>query len=653
MSGRIVAGAAVALACALALALGRPGAAIAGCGGTVTSAPRHHPAGRLPPLALGDSTMLLSLPGLAAAGYDGNAHGCRQLVQTLPMLAQLRAQRRLPHMVTIALGSNCCATAQQIGQLLSILGPTRLLVLVTPVHAPSTDALERSEARAHPGRILLLDWERTSAGHGSWFQPDGLHLTMPGVYAFTALLARALPYAYEPCPPAPGRARSSRRRARRAQRQRVQRVQRTQRRRAQRAQRRRAQQQRRAQRRRARTAADPPAASEPASPALSLTLTDARPGWVAAQLTGPPGATVSLGERRAGAVKPLQTVTMPASGTIDVPRLLSWLCSPRSRTVVASSTGAAGATDTIKTPSCSGRLRVRASARGRVGRTLAVRVSDRWRVGDAPLRVCVTGPGGLPACRRGSLAPGRASERIRVALTRPGRWTVAIGTGYGRAAVRRVWASHPGGRLRLLAAGDSEMQILDDMLGQDLDPHGVRVTSDARISTGLTNSFFFDWQREARRQAAATRPDVSLVYMGANDGYAVAGPDGKPVQCCGRAWSEGYANLAARMMATLLRGQAGRVYWFLLPAPRPANFHSLFDAVNAGIRLAARRFPGRVSLIDANAFFTPGDRYRNQMTYKSHSFTIHESDGIHISAAADAVAAQLVLARLRSDHVIR
>ncbi|MGH2875148.1 MAG: hypothetical protein ACRDLV_02730, partial [Solirubrobacteraceae bacterium] len=458
-----------------------------------------------------------------------------------------------------------------------------------------------------------------SAGHGSWFQPDGLHLTMPGVYAFTALLARALPYAYQPCPRSLRHQRSERRRTRG----------------------------------RARTAADPPTVGGPSGSALDLTLTDGHAGWVGAQLTGPPGAAVSLGEGRAGEVTPLQTVTLPASGTVAVPRLLSWLCSPRSRTVVASAPGAADVTATIRTPSCAGRLRVRAPARARVGRRIAVRVSDRWRIGGAPVRVCVTGPGGLPACRRGSLSPGRTSERVRVALARPGRWTVGIGTGYGRAVVRRVWASHPGGRLTLLAAGDSEMQILDDMLGQDLAPHRVRVSSDARISTGLTNSFFFDWQREARRRAVSLRPDVSLVYMGANDGYSVAGPDGKTVQCCGRAWSEGYATLAARMMATLLRGQAGRVYWFLLPAPRPANFHSLFDAVNAGIRIAARRFPGRVSLIDANAFFTPGDRYRDQMTYRGHSFTIHEADGIHISAAADAVAAQLVLARLRSDHVIR
>ena len=62
---------------AMLVALCFPAISHAGCGGTVTSHPGTHPTGQLPPLAIGDSTMLLSLPGLAAEGYQTNAHGCR------------------------------------------------------------------------------------------------------------------------------------------------------------------------------------------------------------------------------------------------------------------------------------------------------------------------------------------------------------------------------------------------------------------------------------------------------------------------------------------------------------------------------------------------------------------------------------------------
>ena len=197
------------------------------------------------------------------------------------------------------------------------------------------------------------------------------------------------------------------------------------------------------------------------------------------------------------------------------------------------------------------------------------------------------------------------------------------------------------------------MQILDTFISQALAPNGVGVTSDARISTGLTNSSFFNWQAEARRRASGLTPDVSIVFMGANDGFGVAGPGGHQVGCCGADWSAGYANLAAEMMRTLLRGGAGRVYWVLLPAPSPANFHAVFDGVNAGLRQAAARFPGRVGLIDLNGFFTPGNVYRNYMTYRGHGLVIHEADGIHLSAAADHVATMVIKQQLIADHVIR
>jgi hypothetical protein len=60
-----------------------------------------------------------------------------------------------------------------------------------------------------------------------------------------------------------------------------------------------------------------------------------------------------------------------------------------------------------------------------------------------------------------------------------------------------------------------------------------------------------------------------------------------------------------------------------------------------------------VRLIDANAFFTPGNRYRDFMTYQGRGFVIHESDGVHLSTASDTVAAQLVVHQMLADHIIR
>jgi len=208
-------GAPVVTALTLALiALAAPGVSQAGCGGTEIAYAHSHPRGQLPPLALGDSTMLLSLPGLSAAGWTANAHGCRTVRQALGILGHLRARHQLPHMVAIALGSNGGLASPDINEALRLICCGRILVLVTPRELGGRSgrpaAIERAAAHAHHDRVLLLDWVADSVGHPEWFQPDRLHLTFRGVAAFNALLAHALPYAYSPCPPKPARHAGSR-----------------------------------------------------------------------------------------------------------------------------------------------------------------------------------------------------------------------------------------------------------------------------------------------------------------------------------------------------------------------------------------------------------------------------------------------------------
>jgi len=227
--------------------------------------------------------------------------------------------------------------------------------------------------------------------------------------------------------------------------------------------------------------------------------------------------------------------------------------------------------------------------------------------------------------------------------------SASVGDTPARGAARRT-ATH--GHITVFAGGDSEMQILDDDLANALAAEHVSASSTAVPGSGLTNPSVFDWQRAARATARRLHPDVSVIFIGANDGFSTPGPHGTRENCCGAAWSAGYATLVRAMMRTLLQGTRSRVYWFLLPAPAGAGYATLFDAVNAGIRRAARAFPTRVGLIDADAYFTPGNRYRNAMDVDGLSFTIHEPDGVHLSSSADGYAAQLVLRRMRADHVI-
>jgi hypothetical protein len=163
------------------------------CGQTTQVSPRQSLGSGAAPLAVGDSVLYDAADALSYYGFETNAMVCRTMAQGVVWLQDHAGN--LPVLVVVALGTNGAVTTGQINELLAILGPSRLLALVTPhdgnyAYVPG---LIRLAASQHPGQIILLDWDRLSAGHPDWFAPDGIHLgSAAGIDAFARLVASSL-----------------------------------------------------------------------------------------------------------------------------------------------------------------------------------------------------------------------------------------------------------------------------------------------------------------------------------------------------------------------------------------------------------------------------------------------------------------------------
>jgi hypothetical protein len=148
------------------------------------------PAAHARPLIVGDSVTVAAAAKLRATGWDVEARKNRTMLQGL---ALLRSRRLLPATVAIALGTNAGVFKHDVAAALRIVGRRRRLVLVTPreVRGEGTHDADvmRVLARRHPLRIVLVDWARSSRGHGAWVTGDLIHLTPSGASAYTAMLA--------------------------------------------------------------------------------------------------------------------------------------------------------------------------------------------------------------------------------------------------------------------------------------------------------------------------------------------------------------------------------------------------------------------------------------------------------------------------------
>lgn len=161
------------------------------CGYEVHAVPHHsHVRGHRSGLVIGDSTGVFATPKLAHRGLEADAKECRQFAEGVAIIRSRRAAGRLPHLVVLALGANGPVSSAQINAALTAVGRGRVLGLVTPRNLASSTASMRAAARRRPGRVLLIDWRRYSAGHYAWFAADGLHVNDAGARAFASLIAR-------------------------------------------------------------------------------------------------------------------------------------------------------------------------------------------------------------------------------------------------------------------------------------------------------------------------------------------------------------------------------------------------------------------------------------------------------------------------------
>jgi len=214
-------------------------------------------------------------------------------------------------------------------------------------------------------------------------------------------------------------------------------------------------------------------------------------------------------------------------------------------------------------------------------------------------------------------------------------------------------ASGAGTGGRVLATGDSMIQYVDAALSQRLERRRrVRVASDAHVSTGLSKPSLLNWPRYAKQQVRRYRPRVTVMFIGANDGFPMTNRSGRSVGCCGKQWRDEYARRAMAMMRTYGRRGRGRVYWLLLPQARSGFFRRVFPAVNAGVRKAARRSGNRRQLIHLNRVFTPGGRFRSAMRYRGRLVTVRQPDGVHLTPAGASIAADEVVAAIDRGHAL-
>jgi hypothetical protein len=200
-------------------------------------------------------------------------------------------------------------------------------------------------------------------------------------------------------------------------------------------------------------------------------------------------------------------------------------------------------------------------------------------------------------------------------------------------------------------AGPLRVVEIGDSLGIDLGyameawpSSAVHLTMAARGATGLSNTGYYDWQRALGHLLASTRPQVVVVFLGANDLQSIfAGPTVLYEET--PAWDAAYA---ARVTAILSESVASgaRVLWIGEPAMQKPFLSAGMALLDGIAQQVIAHYPGEAAYLSSDSVLAPGGTFAFDVSGPTGQLQrVRTPDGVHLMpAGADLLAAAVAQA---------
>jgi hypothetical protein len=175
--------------------------------------------------------------------------------------------------------------------------------------------------------------------------------------------------------------------------------------------------------------------------------------------------------------------------------------------------------------------------------------------------------------------------------------------------------------------------------------HAAGITSyhsHCQTSTGLINSWYFDWFTQLRHDMSTYHPQITAFLIGTNDWQALRTSTGSSEVNGSPAWIKEYRRRIADAVQIMLHGGVQRIYWIGLPPMRSGRLNQRIATVNRIVRSVVTRYP-RVTYVELWSHFdTPRGGFDARWRL---------GDGVHFDTAGIHRALDVVWAAIRKGSL--
>lgn len=204
------------------------------------------------------------------------------------------------------------------------------------------------------------------------------------------------------------------------------------------------------------------------------------------------------------------------------------------------------------------------------------------------------------------------------------------------------------------SAGKCTILIVGDSLGNNLaygmqrqleKTAGIDLVIKSKASTGLSNSWFYNWPKEIKPFISDNNPDLVIVMLGTNDHQNMK-IDGEVSEFGSKKWNAKYESEATKMISQSIDSGA-YVVWVGLPIMQSSYFASYMSVLNDRSSSAVAENEGATFIPTWDYMADSRGKYREWAKVNGKNEKIRGSDGIHFTWVGQNVLATYVISELQ------
>jgi hypothetical protein len=205
------------------------------------------------------------------------------------------------------------------------------------------------------------------------------------------------------------------------------------------------------------------------------------------------------------------------------------------------------------------------------------------------------------------------------------------------------------GRCTIVEIGDSLGLDLGWGLNHQLArTWGLTVKLEDKSSTGLSNQWYFNWQRHLLSYLYMYKPHLVLVLIGGNDARNVD-VNGRFAAFGSPGWVNFY-DRQIREISTEAYNAGAHVMWVGLPMMEPQPYRQRIAIINRELQKVVPSVPGGTFLPLWNLFATSTGQFRTGAIVNHHYEVLRSGDGIHFTTVGESVMSTFVTLEMSSVY---